>query len=414
MDNYPVSAVRAQFPSLRAGSALFDGPGGTQVPERVADAIRDALLAPVSQRGMHNFFSRGADRLVNAARAAMGDFMNVAPECVVFGRSATQITFDLAVAIGDLIHAGDEIVLSRLDHDANVAPWVEVAAARGAEIRWIDFDRDTGDILLDDVARVLTSRTRLVALTAASNLFGTRPDIAAVAELVHEAGALFYVDAVAYAAHHLIDFERMGADFVVCSSYKFCGPHLGILGARAGMLERLHPRKLRASTEQVPERFELGTLPYELLAGVTATVDFLADLAPSAGTRRERLVHSYDALHRHESELLDTLLAGLSDLSGVHRLGSPTTSTPTVLFTIEGVSVEEACRLLGDREIAVGGGLFYAHEAARWADLGEGGIRVGLAPYSTVDDIERLLAGVRELADRRPEISAGTAATAHR
>lgn len=400
MGSYPVSIVRAQFPSLREGSALFDGPGGTQVPERVARAIRDALVAPVSQRGTHNFFSRGADRIVNAARAAMGDFLNVAPEGVVFGRSATQLTFDFATAIGDLLQPGDEIVLSRLDHDANVAPWIEVAARRGAEIRWIDFDQDTGDILTEDVARVITSRTRLVALTAASNLFGTRPDISAVAELAHGAGALFYVDAVAYAAHHLIDFEQMGADFVVCSSYKFCGPHLGILGARPEMLERLHPRKLRPSSDQVPERFELGTLPYELLAGLTATVEFLADLAPSAGARRERLVRSYDALHQHESELLGVLLAGLADIPGVRRVGSPAASTPTVLFTIDGIRVDEACRRLGDREIAVGGGLFYAHEAAKWADLGDGGIRVGLAPYTTIDDVERLLTGVRELAAR--------------
>ncbi len=400
METYSVSRVRAQFPSLSAGGALFDGPGGTQTPEPVARAVRDALVAPVSQRGTHNRYSRGADGIVNAARSAMGDFLNVAPEAVVFGRSATQLTFDFARAIGDLLEPGDEIVVSRLDHDANVAPWLDVAADRGVTIRWVDFDRRTGDLDAEDVARVITSRTRLVALTAASNLFGTCPDIPAISELVHEAGALFYVDAVAYAAHHLVDLEEMGADFVVCSAYKFCGPHLGVLGSRRQTLERLQPRKLRPSTDNVPERFELGTLPYELLAGTTATIDFLADLAPTEGTRRDRLARSYEALHRHESELFEVLLTGLLEIPAVKRVGSPAVGTPTVLFTIDGVPVDEACRLLGDRGIAVGGGLFYAHEAGAWADLGEGGIRAGLAPYTTSDDVRRLLDAVRELADR--------------
>lgn len=398
MSTYPISSIRAQFPSLRQGSALFDGPGGTQTPERVAAAVRDALVGQVSQRGLHNHFSRGADRIVRSAREAMGDFLNVAPEGIVFGRSATQLTFDFSTAIGDLWEAGDEIVLSRLDHDANVAPWLAAASARGVNVQWIDFDPTTGDVSLDDVARVIGPRTRLVALAAASNLLGTVPNITAIAERAHAVGALLYVDAVAYAAHRLIDLEQLGVDVIVCSSYKFCGPHIGILGAQPELLEQLHPRKLRPSSDQVPERFELGTLPYELLAGVSATVEFLADLVPSAGTRRERLVHSYRGLHEHEEALFEVLLVGLSGIPGVRRIGSPSDATPTVLFTIDGVAIDDACVRLGERDVAVGGGLFYAYEAGNWADLPDGGIRAGLAPYSTIDDVNRLLAGVRELA----------------
>ncbi|MDQ4215614.1 cysteine desulfurase-like protein [Microbacterium capsulatum] len=402
MPAFPVSRIRAQFPSLREGSAFFDGPGGTQTPECVAAAIRDALVAAVSQRGRNSHFARGADRIVNAARAAMGDFLHVSPEAVVFGRSATQLTFDFSAAIGELLDSGDEIALSRLDHDANVAPWLAVAEAKGLQVRWIDFDRTTGEISLDDAARAITPRTRLVAIAAASNLLGTTPDIAAIAGMAHEVGALVYVDAVAYAAHELIDLDRMGADFVVCSSYKFCGPHLGILGSRPETLQRLHTRKLRPSTEQVPERFELGTLPYELLAGVTATVEFLAGLVPADRSRRERLEASYRAMQHHEDALRDRLLTGLDAIPGVTRIGVPPAATPTVLFAIDGVPVDEACRVLGDREIIVGGGTFYAYEAARWADLGDGGIRAGISLYTTVDDIDRLLSGVRDLASRRP------------
>lgn len=400
MSSYPIADVRAQFPSLREGSALFDGPGGTQTPDRVSAAIRDALRSPVAQRGTHNHFSRGADRIVRAAREAMADFVGGVPEGIIFGRSATQLTFDMASAVGGLLHPGDEIVLSARPRRQRRPLARGRGRAGGLEVRWIDFDRDTGDIPVQAAARVIGPRTRLVAIAAASNLLGTVPDIAAIAGLAHDVGALVHVDAVAYAAHRLVDLEALGADLLVCSSYKFCGPHLGILAGRPATLERLHPRKLRPSTEQVPERFELGTLPYELLAGVTATVEFLADLAPSGGTRRERLAFSYEALHGHEAALFGVLVDGLAEIPGVRRIGAPPSRTPTVLFRIDGISSDAAAVRLGEREISVGAGLFYAYEAAGWATaLEDGGIRAGLAPYTTVDDVNRLLRGVRRLAE---------------
>lgn len=394
---YPLSRVRQQFPALRTGSALFDAPGGTQTPTRVADAIRDAMVSPVSQRGRNNYSEQNADRIVRGARAAIGDLLNVDPRAVFFGRSATQITFDMARAVARRLGPGDEIVASRLDHDANVRPWVLAAELSGATLRWIDFDRETGDLTVDDVRRVLSDRTRFVAVTAASNLYGTAPDIAAIAAAVHAVGAEIYVDAVAYTAHELVDATALGADYIVCSPYKFCGPHIGVLGSNVEKLEALVPDKLRPSTMQVPERFELGTLPYEFLAGVTETVEFLADIIPGDGTRRERLERSYAAVAQHEHALFKRLVDGLAEIDGVERVGAPRTHVPTVLFRIDGRTTAEACAALGRADVAVMGGSFYAIEAEDWADLRDGAVRAGIAPYTSVEDVDRLLHAVRAL-----------------
>lgn len=393
--SYPISEIRSQFPALRNGNAFFDAPGGTQTPVRVADAIRDAMVSAVSQRGRNNFSEQGADRIVLGARRAMADLLGADPRAVFFGRSATQITFDMARAFARKLGPGDEIVASRLDHDANVRPWVDAAEASGATLRWIDFDPTTGDLGPADVERALGPRTRIVALTAASNLFGTAPDIPAIAELVHAVGAELYVDAVAYAAHEFIDMEALGADYIVCSPYKFCGPHLGVLASSVEKLEALHPYKLRPSTMQVPERFELGTLPYEALAGVTAAVDFLAGLMPSEGTRRERLRISYAALHDYENRLFDRLLEGLAKLPAVRRIGSPRAHVPTVLFTVEGMKSGDVAAALGGHDVACMSGTFYSVEAEDWAGLGsDGAVRAGIAPYTSVDDIDKLLAAL--------------------
>ncbi|MCK2034796.1 cysteine desulfurase-like protein [Microbacterium sp. SSW1-49] len=394
---YPLSRIRRQFPALRTGSALFDSPGGTQTPTRVAEAIRDAMLSPVSQRGRNNYSEQNADRIVRGARAAMGDLLNVDPRAVFFGRSATQITFDVARAVARRLGPGDEIVASRLDHDANVRPWVLAAELSGATLKWIDFDRATGDLLVDDVQRVLSDRTRFVAVTAASNLYGTAPDIAAIAEAVHAVGAEIYVDAVAYTAHALVDAAALGADYIVCSPYKFCGPHIGVLASSIEKLEALVPDKLRPSTMQIPERFELGTLPYEFLAGVTETVEFLADIIPGDGTRRERLARSYAAVVAHEDALFERLVTGLAAIDGVERVGSPRSHVPTVLFRVAGRTTADVCAALGREDVAVMGGTFYAIEAEDWADLGEGAVRAGIAPYTSSEDVDRLLAAVRAL-----------------
>src|SRR5918994_3482486 len=288
--SYDVAAVRACFPALRAGAAHFDGPGGSQVPESVAAAVAATLTSPIANRGRVTQAERNADDVVLAARQAVADLVAGDPGGVVFGRSATQLTYDLSRALSAGWGPGDEVVVTRLDHDANVRPWVIAAEAAGATVRWAAFDPDTGELTADDVAEVLTDRTRLVAVTGASNLIGTRPPVAAIAERVHGAGALLAVDGVHLTAHAPVDVRALGADLYTCSPYKFLGPHCGALAADPALLESLRPAKLLPSSDDVPERFELGTLPYELLAGTTAAIDFLADLAPAGDTRRERLM----------------------------------------------------------------------------------------------------------------------------
>ncbi|MFP5372588.1 MAG: aminotransferase class V-fold PLP-dependent enzyme, partial [Actinomycetes bacterium] len=258
---YDVAAVRAQFPALRSGTAHFDGPGGTQVPEPVARAVADTLTFPVANRGRVTAAERRADDVVLAARSAMADLLGADPRGVVFGRSATQLTFDLARTLAAGWGPGDQVVVSRLDHDANIRPWVGAAEAVGATVRWADFDPATGELTADDVAEVLTERTRLVAVTGASNLIGTRPPLAEIAARVHAAGALLAVDGVHLTAHAPVDLRALGADFFTCSPYKFLGPHCGCLVAAPDLLGTLHPDKLLPSTDAVPERFELGTLP---------------------------------------------------------------------------------------------------------------------------------------------------------
>src|SRR3954471_24969107 len=388
---YDVAAVRAQFPALRAGAAHFDGPGGTQVPEPVARAVAETLTSPIANRGRTTQAERNADDVVLAARAAMADLLNADPGGVVFGRSATALNVDLARTLAAGWGPGDEVVVTRLDHDANVRPWVLAAEAAGATVRWLPFDPATGE--LDDVTTVLTDRTRLVAVTGASNLIGTRPPVAEIAARVHEAGALLAVDGVHLTAHVPVDVAALGADLYTCSPYKFLGPHCGVLAARPSLLEQLQPAKLLPSTDAVPERFELGTLPYELMAGTTAAVDFLAGLAPGDGEgRRARLVASLTALEEHEDALLARLQAGVAQLSGVTVWSRAARRTPTLLLTFDGRDAADAWRFLAERGVNAPAGNFYAIEASRWLGLGDaGGLRAGLAPYTDEDDVDRLL-----------------------
>lgn len=394
---YDVAAVRAQFPALQAGTAHFDGPGGTQVPEPVARAVAGTLTSPIANRGRITAAERTADDIVLGARQAMADLLGADPRGIVFGRSATQLTFDVSRALAAGWGPGDEVVVCRLDHDANVRPWVLAAEAAGATVRWIAFDPATGELAADDVAEVLTDRTRLVAVTGASNLIGTRPPVAEIARLVHGAGALLAVDGVHLTAHALVDVQALGADFFTCSPYKFLGPHCGVLAATPALLETLSPAKLLPSSEEVPERFELGTLPYELLAGTTAAVDFLAGLTPADGSRRERLVAAMTALEAYEDDLREHLEAGLTALPGVRLWSRAASRTPTVLVTFDGRDAADAYRFLAERGVNAPAGSFYAIEASRWLGLGDtGGLRIGLAPYSDRDDVDRLLAGLRE------------------
>jgi cysteine desulfurase family protein (TIGR01976 family) len=412
---YDVAAVRAQFPALASGVAHFDGPGGTQTPRPVIDAIAAALAAPLSNRGTRTAGERNSSTIVVEGRSAMADLLAADPAGIVFGRSATQLTYDFSRTLAKSWAPGDEVVVSRLDHDSNVRPWIQAAAAVGAVVRWAGFDPETGELTLDHVRAVLSDRTRLVAVTAASNLIGSCPDIPGIARSVHDAGALLYVDGVHYTAHAAVDLGALGADLYVCSPYKFFGPHLGVLAGRVDLLETLKPDKLLASTNDVPERFEFGTLPYELLAGVRAAVDFIAGIgepvpdatdgtddggdgtAGGAATRRDRLVAAAARVEAHEDTLRRRIEAGLAELEDVTVRSRAPRRTPTLLLTIEGRPSEDAYRYLAERKVHAPAGSFYAIETSRRLGLGEaGGVRVGLAPYNQADDVDRLLQGLAD------------------
>lgn len=395
-----LSTIRSAFPSLALGVAHFDGPGGSQVPEVVARAVAATMTAGVSNRGSFTDGERRAEAITYDARVALADLLGAEPAGVVLGRSMTQLTFDFARTLSQQWGPGDEIVVTRLDHDANIRPWVVAAEHAGATVRWLGFDPVTAE--LDDVRTVLSDRTRLVAVTAASNLFGTRPDVAAVAAAAHEAGALVYVDAVHLAPHAPVDLASTGADLLVCSPYKFFGPHLGTLVAAPALLETLHPEKLLPSTNVVPERFELGTLPYELLAGVSAAVDFIAGLGSEAtqhqAGRREQVLESMAAVEAHEEKLFARLLDGLDALPEVTVHGCPARRTPTALFSVAGHPGPAVHEHLAGLGVNAPAGTFYAIEAARWAGLGvAGAVRAGVAPYTSVEDVDRLLDGLAAL-----------------
>jgi len=398
LTGYDVAAVRASFPALDGGAAHFDGPGGSQTPASVAGRIRDTLVRPHSGRGSVTTAQRNAEQAVVDGRSAIADLLGVEPEGVVFGRSATQNTFDMARTIAKDWSPGDEVVVSRLDHDSNVRPWLLAAESVGATARWADFDPETGELEAHHVEAVLTSRTRLVALTAASNLIGTVPDLPVIADLVHAAGAWLYVDGVHYAAHEAVDVAALGADFFACSPYKFLGPHCGALYGRPDLLERLRPDKLLRSPDVVPERFELGTLPYELLAGTTAAVDFLAGLIPDqdpAASRRERLLTSMAAYHDHESGLTRQVEELLLALPGATLHSRARTRTSTLLVTFAGHDSADVSRHLATQGVNTPAGVFYCHEASRVLGLGDrGGLRIGLAPYTDQSDLERLRVGL--------------------
>jgi cysteine desulfurase family protein (TIGR01976 family) len=392
---YDVQAVRDRFPALKAGYAHFDGPGGSQVPDVVADTVARTLTSPLANRGRVTAAERAADAIVVDARAAMADLLGADAGGVVFGRSMTQLTFDVARTLAATWSPGDEVVVTRLDHDANIRPWVLAAEAVGAVVRWADFDPATAELTEDDVAAVLSPRTRLVAVTAASNLLGTRPPVRAITDLAHGAGALTYVDGVHYTAHAGVHLDALGADFYACSPYKFLGPHCGVVAASPALWETLQPQKLAPSTDDVPERFELGTLPYELLAGTTAAVDFLAGLVPGTGDRRQRLLVSMHAVEAYEDALRVRIEAGLAELPGVTVYSRAAHRTPTLLVGFAGRE-QEAYAFLAERGVNAPASSFYALEASRRLGLGDtGALRIGLAPYVDGGDVDRLLAALR-------------------
>lgn len=403
---YDVASVRSHFPALTEGAAHFDGPGGSQTPDVVGRAVADTLTSAISNRGTVTASERRAEQVVTDSRAALADLLGADPRGIVFGRSATALTYDLARALAKGWGPGDEVVVTRLDHDANIRPWVQAAESVGATVRWVDFDPATGELSADAVAAAICERTRLVATTAAANLIGTRPPVCRVADLAHEVGALHWVDGVHATAHASVDLAALRADFWTCSPYKFMGPHCGVLAAAPALLETLHPDKLLPSSDAVPERFELGTLPYELMAGTTAAVDFIASLADAdadadtgaGASRRERIELGMKAVHAHERTLLDVLEPALRAIPGVTVHSNARSRTPTLLFTVAGRDPQEIRGRLAERGINAPAGHFYAIECSRHLGLGDsGGVRVGLAPYTSADDIDRLISALTEI-----------------
>jgi cysteine desulfurase family protein (TIGR01976 family) len=397
---FDVDAIRRCFPALSTGTAFFDGPGGSQTPTAVADAIRDAMLRPLSNRGHNTTAERNAEEIVDQCRRALGDLLNADPDEVIFGRSMTALTFDVSRTLSAQWRPGDEIVVTRLDHDSNVRPWVIAAANAGAVIRWVDFDPATSELPVQNIEAQLSARTRLVAVTAASNLIGTMPDVRAIATHTHAVGALLYVDGVHYTAHGTVDFRDLGADFFACSPYKFLGPHCGVVVGKRDVLAELRPAKLLPATDRVPERFELGTLPYELMAGTTAAVDFLAGMTNAPGSRRDRLVAAMGALEEREDALRRRIEAGLHQLPAITIHSRAARRTPTLLFTVAGRDAAAISGALAQRDINAPAGSFYAYEASKVLGLGDvGGVRIGLAPYSSADDVDRLIGVLPEILD---------------
>ena len=397
---FDVSSFRARFPSLTSGIAHFDGPGGTQTPVAVGEAIARTLTGPLSQRGSGLVSQRNAEDAVQGFRRAVADLLGAVPEGVVHGRSATQLTYDLSRTLATTWSPGDEVVVSELDHDSNVRPWIQAAERVGVTVRWLRLDPATAELDLSDLNDVVNERTRLVAVTAASNLLGTRPPVARIAERAHAVGALTYVDGVHHAAHAVPDLAAMRADFLVCSPYKFFGPHCAAVAADPALLETLRPDKLLPSSDVVPERFELGTLPYELLAGVTAAVDVIAGLAPSTseGSRRDRLVAAHAIIHAHETRLRGRIEAGLAELGDRVTLHSRAAErTPTLFVTFrdhEAVAVSDA---LVSRDVLAPAGTFYAQETFRALGLPvDAGLRIGVAAYNDDADVDRLLEGLSD------------------
>lgn len=397
MTSFDVTTFRSQFPSLAAGDALFDAPGGTQTPTPVGAAIAETLTAPLSNRGTRAVSERNADRVVAEFRQAYADFLNQDPAGIVYGRSATQLTYDFSRHLSSTWGPGDEVVVTRLDHDSNVRPWVQAAKRAGATLRWVDFDPSTGELDMTGLHVVLNANTRLLAIGAASNLIGTIPDVSAAADAAHRVDALVYVDGVHYAAHELVDVRAMGADFFVCSPYKFMGPHCAVLAADPGLLETITPDKLVPSSDVVPERFEFGTLPYEIMAGATETVNFIARVGrppAQAGSRRRDLIEAHHLIGAHERRLSARIREEITEKFGdrVVLHSQAAHRTPTVFLTFPGRHSQEVSDALVASGVHAPAGSFYAYEAFRRLEVDdEGGLRLGVAPYTSDDDVDRLL-----------------------
>jgi len=404
--------VRSQFPSLAQSvsghpAVFFDGPGGTQVPQRVIDAVANYLSTDNANTGGAYATSRNTDQMIAEARSAMGDFLNCAPEEVVFGPNMTTLTYAMSRAIGRELGPGDEIVLTLLDHDANFSPW-KALEERGVTIRAAAFNRADCTLDMNDLASKMNSQTRLVAVGYASNAVGTINDVAAVVRMAKQAGALSYIDAVHYAPHGTIDVRVLDCDFLVCSTYKFFGPHMGVLYGKREHLKRFQPYKVRPNTNNIPNCWEWGTLNHECIAGIKACVDYWEQLGrramPSVSDRREAIVAAHEAIRIHERALMERMIAGLLAIPGLKLYGI---SDPqqfdhrcaTMVVRIDGFTPPELATKLGERAFFTWDGNYYALNVTEQFGVESTGgfLRIGLVHYNTMEEVERMLAALREV-----------------
>lgn len=405
--------ARAQFPSLTQivngnPAAFLDGPGGTQVPQRVIDAIANYLRHDNANTCGAYATSRRTDAMISAAREAMGDFLHCHAEEIVFGPNMTSLTFAISRSLGRELGAGDEILVTRLDHDANVSPWLAMAEDRGVTVRWADFKESDCTLDMADLAAKINDKTKLVAVGYASNAVGTINPVREIIRMAHAVGAMAYIDAVHYGPHGPIDVKALDCDFLVCSSYKFFGPHMGVLFGKREHLARLRPYKVRPLADTVPVRWEWGTLNHECIAGITACVDYLADLGRRSQTevigRRAAIEAAYEAIHGHERELVERIMAGLKQIPGLKIYGITDPKRfdercATLAVRIEGKSPLELATKLGDRGIFTWDGNYYALNVTERLDVEKSGgfLRIGLVHYNTVAEVDRLLAALREI-----------------
>lgn len=400
------SAIRAQFPALRREEngttvAWFDGPGGSQVPHSVIDAISTFLSRGGSNHGGAFTASRDSEEAHEDARLAIADLYGArAGDYVSFGMNMTSLSFALSRAMSINWGPGDEVVVTRLDHDANVSPWLRAAADKGATVKWVPFDRTTYRMDLERLADVVGPRTKVVAITHASNAIGTIVDIEAATRITHDAGALIVVDAVHYAPHGLIDMTATDCDFLLASSYKFFGPHIGAMAGRGVLLEEMDAYKVRPSPAKGPDKWETGTQSFEALAGVTAAVEHIAGLAPGEPTRRDSISTAFAAIHDHAISLGERFLAGLPEGVSVFGITDDLTArTPTYAVELEGMSARRLATELADRAIYVTDGDYYAVEVMKTLDRVDGGlVRIGFLHYTTEDEVDRLLDALHDLA----------------
>jgi cysteine desulfurase family protein (TIGR01976 family) len=380
-----VAAVRERFSALRQPLAFFDGPGGTQVPDEVIEAVARYYRESNANVSGPYATSRRTEALVAQARLAASAFLRCGPEETIFGANMTTLAFALTRTAGRTWRDGDEIIVTKLDHDANVSPWLELAHDRGLTVQFVDIHDDT-TLDLADLERLLSERTRVVAFPVASNAVGTLTDVGRIVELAHDAGALAWADAVHYGPHGPIDVAAWGVDVLICSPYKFFGPHLGVAFGRAELLERWRPYKVRpASSEPLGHRFETGTLAHELLAGFVAAVDYVDSIG-------------WEGIRSHERALGERFLAGLPDTVTLYGLPTMDGRVATFAFNVDGVPTRDAATRLGNAGFAVWHGNYYAVEVMKRLGLeDEGALRAGIVHYNTADEVDRLAAAIAAL-----------------